>query len=62
VIDALALVVIPFEVTVKFAVRPPAATVTVPGTVAALVLLDARVTTTPPDVAAPARVTVAADV
>ena len=47
-----------FEVIVKLAVVAPAATVTVAGVVAALVLLLDRFTTAPPEGAAAARVTV----
>ena len=54
VVDATAAVV-----TVKDAVAAPFGTVTVAGTVAAPVLLDAKFTTTPPGPATSARVTVA---
>ena len=46
------------EVTVKVAVFAPAATVTLAGTVAAVVMLLDRVTTAPPEGEGPVKVTV----
>ena len=51
-----------FVVTVKFVLEDPAATVTLGGTLAADVLLLDRVTTAPPEGAAPDSVTVPCDV
>ena len=57
-IVVVAAVVIAFPVTVNVAVVAPAGTVTLTGTVAAVVLLDVSVTTAPPAGAADVNVTV----
>ncbi len=57
--DAVVVVATAAVVTVNDAADAPLGTVTVAGTVAAPVLLDARFTTTPPGPATSARVTVA---
>jgi hypothetical protein len=61
-IDEVAVVPTPRAATVKVAVVAPVATVTVAGTVAALVLLLDRLRTVPPTGAAPFNVTVPVEV